>query len=297
MENLLHKPVMVKEVLNNCLSQERMLTCLDGTFGRGGHTKILLEYFPKVVIRAWDCDSEAIEFGKKYFESYTKEKRLNLEHTHWSVSCETLRAQEFDFVLLDLGVSSPQLDEAKRGFSFYKDGPLDMRMDKRQQIKAKDIVNSYSLDRLIEIFQKKGEIKGPKKIAYFLLEERKKKPFETTKELSCFIESIEGWRKKGFHPATQFFQAIRLEVNQELEELQKNLPLFFHSLKIGGRFVVISFHSLEDRIVKHFFRDKEREKKGFRVHKKIIRPTEEERTQNPRSRSAKMRVFEKGEKL
>ena len=294
MENKLHRPVMLQEVLNNCPSS--LISCLDGNFGRGGHTKALLENFPKVRIAAWDCDKEAIEFGKNHFQSYTKEARLSLHHKRWDLGCEDLKENEFDMVLLDLGVSSPQLDEPERGFSFYKEGPLDMRMDQSQNLRAQDIVNTYGLESLIELFQSKGEVQRPQKVAHGILKRRKEKRFETTTELSEFIETLEGWRKKGFHPATQFFQALRLEVNDELEQFKKTLPFFFRSLKDKGRIITISFHSLEDRIAKKCFQELQKEKKGFKIYKNVLTPSDEEKQQNPRSRSAKMRVFQKGAK-
>ena len=289
-----HKPVLVEEFLKHCPSSWKSLCFLDGSFGRGGHTKVVLENFPKVVVTALDRDEEAIEFGKIFFKSYTKERRLSFYQAHWLSFSEELREESFDLVLLDLGVSSPQLDEAQRGFSFYKDGPLDMRMNQDQLCTAKDIINSYDVQKLMKLFLEKGEIFRPQKVAHAISKRRKEKKFKTTEELAHFIADIEGWRKKGHHPATKYFQALRLEVNQELEQLTSSLPYFFQALTDGGRFIVISFHSLEDRIVKTFFRQMENGNEGFRVNKKVLKPTEQEKKENPRARSAKMRVFQKG---
>ena len=254
----------------------------------------MLDAFPNAKLTCLDKDKEAIEFGDLNFKRYTEEGRLKLYHTDWISFSKAFTEVQFDAILLDLGVSSPQLDTQERGFSFYKDGQLDMRMNQEQISTAKDIVNSYSLNQLIELFKKKGEVFRPNKVASSIVRERRKRPINTTKELSDLIVRADGWRKKGRHPATQYFQALRLEVNHELEELEETLPLFFERLKDKGRMIVISFHSLEDRIVKTFFQERERQEKGFRVNKKVLKPSFEEKNLNPRSRSAKMRVIEKG---
>ena len=203
------------------------------------------------------------------------------------------QGQGFDLMLLDLGVSSPQLDQAARGFSFYQDGPLDMRMDQDQQFTAADLINHFDEEELIEVFQEFGEIRRPHRVVKALLEQRGVKPFLRTGELAALIEKTEGWRAKGRNPSTRYFLALRLKVNQELEGLGSCLEEMTEFLAEGGRLMVISFHSLEDRIVKTSFKQSP---KGFLVNKKVIQAPWSEQKQNPRARSAKLRVFQKGEK-
>lgn len=195
---------------------------------------------------------------------------------------------------MDLGVSSPQLDDPERGFSFYHDGPLDMRMDPTQGTSAQEIVNTWTEVGLQRVFMELGEIPRPHRVVKAILQDRREKPFTTTSQLSQLIERVEGWRKKGRHPATQYFLALRLLVNEELDGLKESLPLLMEkALRPGGRLLVITFHSLEDRIVKNIFKD--RKDLGVPVNKKVIVPSREEILENPRSRSAKLRVFSRGD--
>ena len=198
---------------------------------------------------------------------------------------------KFDMVLLDLGVSSPQLDQADRGFSFNKEGPLDMRMNQRSGETAADIVNTFSQEDLISIFHKYGEIQNPARVVRAIVNDRGINPFVSTLQLAGLIERVDGWHKKGFHPATQYFMALRLVINRELEVIEKVLPLLMNQMQDQGRISVITFHSLEDRIVKNLFRDSDT---GFLVNKKVIVPSEEECKMNSRARSAKLRIFQKG---
>ena len=196
-------------------------------------------------------------------------------------------------ILMDLGVSSPQLDEKERGFSFDQNGPLDMRMDRKQKFKADDIINSWSQAELIRLFQSYGEIRSPYRVVSAILKQRRKKKFESTADLSNLIQKYQARKAFGKHPATTWFLALRVEVNQELEGLKACLPDFLPLLKEQGYLVVISFHSLEDRIVKKTFRQFVNERRGQLWNKKVIVSSLEEKKQNPRSRSAKMRVFQK----
>ncbi|NCN95165.1 MAG: 16S rRNA (cytosine(1402)-N(4))-methyltransferase RsmH, partial [Bdellovibrionales bacterium] len=180
----------------------------------------------------------------------------------------------------------------ERGFSFYHDGPLDMRMDQSQEFKASDIINQWSEDELVELFREYGEIYKPYRVVNEIVKRRETKPFETTMELSLLIERTFGWRTKGKHPATNFFLALRLEVNQELTELHSSLlKIITHALRPKGRLMVISFHSTEDRIVKKLFKSSTH--LGLNLTKKVIAPERSEILLNPRSRSAKLRVFQR----
>lgn len=286
----LHTPVLVSELMD-LLSKKAPQRILDCTFGRGGHSLAFLQKFPKLEITALDCDAEAIEYGTDLKE--VKEGKINLlKKNFYDFASSSSNKQQYDLILMDLGVSSPQLDESARGFSFYQEGPLDMRMDREQTFKASDIINNWSKKDLIRLFQNYGEIRSPYKVVSVILEKRKKKKFENTMELSQLIKKHWSRRVKNKHPATTWFLALRMAVNQELEGLKSCLPGFLPLLKKQGYLVVISFHSLEDRIVKESFRQFSIEGKGRLWNKKVIRPSLEERKQNPRSQSAKMRVFQ-----
>jgi len=287
-----HKPVLVSELLSLFSNQksppQRVLDC---TFGRGGHSQALLKLFPKVHITALDCDDEAIQYGLSLKDFKGKNIQLLKKNFH-DFKIENSE-KLYDLIIMDLGVSSPQIDQKHRGFSFYQDGPLDMRMDQSQVFKAKDIINTWTKNDLIQLFQNYGEIKKPYRVVDQILVQRKKKKFESTMELSKLIQD-QGYRqKKNKHPATAWFLALRMFVNQELKGLEFCLPHFLSLLNKQAYLSVISFHSLEDRIVKQSFRSFVKEGKGRLWNKKVIRPSREEVQKNPRSRSAKMRVFQK----
>lgn len=290
-----HIPVLLKEVVesfspffpaNNSSSEIRYF---DGTFGRGGHYKTLKMMIPNMQAVVFDQDLQAIGFAKENFKTEVESTQLKVEHANFSQFSPEKWGQ-FDMMLLDLGVSSPQLDEADRGFSFYHDGPLDMRMNTTGGVTAEMIINEWDEQDLIKIFKEYGEVHSPFRVVRALVHDRKTKPFKTTKDLAGLIERVEGWRRKGFHPATLYFQGLRLAVNQELEVLEQALPEVIKGLKPGGRLSVITFHSLEDRIVKNIFKTSEL---GRPVNKKVIVADREEQEKNPRSRSAKLRVFER----
>jgi 16S rRNA (cytosine1402-N4)-methyltransferase len=288
-----HIPVMFEEVIREVepVFSRGMVTLFDGTFGRGGHYRCLKQAYGEKLSRvvAFDQDQEAIGFAKEYFSEDISSSRLILHHKNFS-EVDTLPDLRFDVMLLDLGVSSPQLDTAERGFSFLGDGPLDMRMNKDNPVTAAEIINDWTEKDLIEIFQRYGEIPSPYRVVRAIVHDRKWNQFRTTRELASLIERVEGWRKKGFHPATLYFQALRMVVNRELESLELFLQKAPAHLNPDGLLLIISFHSLEDRLVKWFYRD--HPALGvMSVYKKVLTPTEEEMKRNPRSRSAKMRVF------
>jgi 16S rRNA (cytosine1402-N4)-methyltransferase len=243
-----------------------------------------------------DCDADALAYGEKEFAADISAGRLRLIRGNFSDLKKITEENKISPVvgcLLDLGVSSPQLDESHRGFSFYHSGPLDMRMDHSLDFTAADIVNTWDEDGLNQLFQTLGEVRNPYRVTKKILEMRKEKEFTTTGELSQLIEKSMGWQKKGHHPATQFFLALRLEVNQELARLEKALPEIVSALAPGGRFLVITFHSLEDRIVKVAFKKMASDGLGELVNKKVIQAEWNEKKNNPRARSAKLRIFQK----
>jgi 16S rRNA (cytosine1402-N4)-methyltransferase len=289
----LHLPVLLNEILNAVNPSQMPKSIFDGTFGRGGHSIALLEKFPEAKLLAFDRDIQAIEYGLNQHQKYIDQGRLLLVHRDYRFF-EVEEWGFFDFVLLDLGVSSPQLDEASRGFSFYQEGPLDMRMDFSQNFTAADVINTYSEDELNHLFKEYGEIHRPYRVVRAIIHDRKTQAFNSTVQLSSLIERVDGWKIKGHHPATRYFMALRLEVNQELEGVKEGVARLMSGLNEGGRLATITFHSLEDRIVKYLYKD--HQNIGFNVNKKVIQATDEEIKINSRARSAKLRIFQKGSK-
>ena len=291
-----HYPVMLNEVMEMFAQAnlKKPENYLDGTFGRGGHAEAVAEKFPDLDIYALDKDKEAVDYAGKQWEQKSKGKKFFIEQASFasldSVIEKSNWPQKYDMILLDLGVSSPQLDQGSRGFSFYHQGPLDMRMDQRSPLTAEEIINYWSEEQLVDIFKDYGEVFKPYNVVKSIMRERKKSTISSTQDLSSLIERSVGWRKKGKHPATQYFMALRLVVNRELEDLKEGLQTLMKRLVPGGRLVVITFHSLEDRIVKHVFKNSDL---GAPVHKKVIKPTREEEVENKRSRSAKLRGFDR----
>jgi 16S rRNA (cytosine1402-N4)-methyltransferase len=279
---------------------------VDGTCGGGGHTAEILRAGADVV--ALDQDPDAIEFAKEKLSEYGG--RVTLCQANFREAgkiLDELGVVGIGGALLDLGVSSRQLENAIRGFSVMRQGPLDMRMDPRRELTAAMVINSYSEEDLTRIFRELGEEPAARRIASQLVKLRKVTPFEDTMQLAKAIEKIV-WRHGRRHPATQVFQALRMEVNDELNALDEGLRALTKRLESGARFAVITFHSLEDRIVKNFFRDRSREWLDrpewpeprrnpdfvFRlITDKPVEPGENEQRSNPRSRSAKLRVAEK----
>lgn len=306
MSTAAHVPVFFDEVLQQAREAEVELGrplrwALDGTFGRGGHSRGLLQNHSQLKLVAFDQDRESIEFAQREFADFITAGRLELVHENFETLEAAKRfATEFDFILLDLGVSSPQLDQAVRGFSFYHDGPLDMRMDHRTELTAAGIVNEWPEEDLAALFASEGEAVSPHKVARAIATDRKLKPFSSTRQLAELIERVEGWKKKGHHPATLYFMALRLRVNRELDVIAAVLPKALRALAPGGRLAVITFHSLEDRIVKNLFRAAEDglvlgRDFGENVRRKATKPSGQEVARNPRSRSAKLRVFRRYE--
>lgn len=279
--NFSHKSVLSKEVIEglNILPQGHLL---DATLGGGGHTELILSSFPDVQVTAIDRDEMAIASTSVHLKQY--KDRLTFwqgnfaEYNPYNVS--------FDGIIADLGVSSPQLDCQERGFSFRFSGKLDMRMDQRQRLTAATIVNHWQEKQLADIFYNYGEERFSRRIAKMIVQKR---PFQTTLELAEAIAfSVHPKYRHGrIHPATRVFQALRIAVNQELESLERFCQKAPTWLKNDGRIVIISFHSLEDRIVKHQFKDNPLLKV---LTKKPITPQREETKINPRSRSAKLRI-------
>ena len=300
-----HHPVLVSESVELLAPRAGSLV-VDGTCGGGGHTAEILRAGADVV--GLDQDPDAIDFAREKLADYGG--RVTLVQANFREAGKVLN--ELGIVgiggaLLDLGVSSRQLENASRGFSVVRQGPLDMRMDPRRELTAATIVNSCSEEELTRIFRELGEEPAARRIASQLVKLRKTTPFEDTMQLSKAIEKIV-WRHGRRHPATQVFQALRMEVNDELKALEEGLSALTKRLESGARIAVITFHSLEDRIVKNFFRDRSREwldrpewpeprrNPDYMlrlVTDKPIEPGENEQRTNPRSRSAKLRVAEK----
>jgi 16S rRNA (cytosine1402-N4)-methyltransferase len=291
-----HVPVLLAEVIG-ALSPKPGETIVDGTFGAGGYSRAILETGASVI--AIERDPDAIETGRALETQFRG--RLRLAHAPFSTLAE--QADAVDGVVLDIGVSSMQLDEAGRGFSFRADGPLDMRMA-RAGLSAADVVNSYKAADLARIFGLLGEERHAGRIARMIEQRRARRPFERTLELADAIETLVG-RKPGdrIHPATRVFQALRIHVNDELGELAQALLGAERALKPGGRLAVVTFHSLEDRIVKRFIADRSDAPAGSRhmPQTQAIEPTfsklgrdvtpgEAELAANPRARSARLRA-------
>lgn len=290
--DLAHTPVMVNEILTAFapLRDRADLRYFDGTLGRGGHALAILKEFNGLRMVGMDRDPDALAESRARFEAEGVSSRVELVHGNFS-EFASKNLGSFDLMLIDLGVSSPQLDRGNRGFSFYLDGPLDMRMDPTKGATAADLVNEADEEELLRIFRDLGEVHRPMRVIHEIVHRRRQKAFTTTGQLSSLIESVDGWRKKGFHPATNYFLGLRLHVNQELESLDEGLHQLKSGLKPGGRLAVLTFHSLEDRIVKYDFRDSE--ELGKPVNKKVIVPERDEILKNVRSRSAKLRIFER----
>lgn len=303
-----HIPVLLEESTSYLVTNPDGVY-VDATFGLGGHSKRILEKLSdKGFLIAIDKDEEAIELGRKKFKGCENIKIVHSSFSRLEEVLSSLWIDKIDGILFDLGVSSLQLDKKDRGFSYNSDSFLDMRMDKTSKLTAYDVVNKYSEKELERIIREYGEERYAKKIAKEIVKRRQQRPITTTKELNDLINSVVPRPKDGSNPAKRTFQAIRIEVNGELEEIKVGLEKSLKFLKSGGRICVISFHSLEDRIVKEFFKYHSLEcicpkdipvcvcgkKKELNIlTKKPITPTKEEIEKNKRSHSAKLRVAEK----
>ena len=295
-ESLTHESVLLAEAVE-WLSPGSGKMLVDGTLGLGGHAKRWLERSgPDGQVVGFDRDPEAVVEARRILKDYGD--RTVIIQDNYKNCVQHLKARNIgavDAFLLDLGVSSVQLDSAARGFSFRFEGPLDMRMDPFENTpNAETLVNEASEEELCEIFWKYGEERFARQIARRLVEARSKKRLTTTRDLEnvIFHAAPKSSRFGHIHPATRCFQALRIRVNKELESLESFLNVAPSYLKPGGRIAVISFHSLEDRIVKNVFRALEKDEKGKILTKKPATPSEAEQARNARARSAKMRVFE-----
>ncbi|HEY3476458.1 MAG TPA: 16S rRNA (cytosine(1402)-N(4))-methyltransferase RsmH [Anaerolineales bacterium] len=311
MNDLPHQPVLYQEIIH-ALQPQAGGRYVDGTLGAGGHARGIMEASaPDGQLLGLDVDPQALAIARRYLAPY--EHRIHLaQASYTSLSTQLARLQwdAVDGIVLDLGASSIQFDTPERGFSFLHDAPLDMRFGPHALQTAADLVNKYSERELADLIYQYGEERESRKLARAIVKAR---PIHTTRQLAAVIESVSPRRGsfdklRRVHPATRTFQALRIAVNEELASIEEVLPQATAALKPGGRLAVISFHSLEDRIVKDFFREQSRdlinppyeriyeaERKATlkEVNRKPITPSEEEIKSNPRARSAKLRIAEK----
>lgn len=292
----LHKSVMLKEVLDNlCLEPGKII--VDATIGTGGHSlEIIRRISPGGLLIGIDKDAESLKVaGQRLAEFGDSVKLVNDDFRNVDRILENLGIERIDGILFDLGISSYQMEDANRGFSFSLEGPLDMRMDRSSFISAYDLINNLNEDELSNLLWSFGQERWHNRIAHLLIQEREKAPIATTSQLSHLILRAmpRHLRHQRIHPATRTFQAIRIAVNRELEALEEAINKTIGLLSKGGRICVISFHSLEDRIVKWDFRKLAQNQAITIITKKPQIPSWDERKSNPSSRSAKMRVAQK----
>lgn len=315
-----HTSVLVDEVVH-FLAPGRNQNYIDLTLGGGGHSKTILERTsPQGKILAFEMDNRAINAAKDNLKEYKDRIQIvNTSYVHLEEEYKKGNIGKISGIVADLGLSSDQLDEADRGFSFKDHGPLDMRFDPNgQTLTASDIVLDWTEDQILEIFREYGEVKQAKRLAKGLitwrktLDKQKQKPIKTSMLVGAILRILnikeDSLRRFRIHPATQVFQALRIAVNDELHNIRKVLPQTYNILSPGGRLAIISFHSLEDRIVKHYFKNLakgcicppetpvckcDNKPKVKLVTKKAVKPTASEIKNNPRSRSAVLRVIEK----
>jgi 16S rRNA (cytosine1402-N4)-methyltransferase len=302
-----HKSVMMAEVLA-ALQPKQGGQYADGTLGGAGHAAaVLAASSPDGRLLACDRDGVAIQAATKRLAEFVG--RFELRRGNYADLSEWIPAGSCDGCLLDLGVSSPQLDEAERGFSFQNDGPLDMRMDTRQPVTAATLLNAESAEEIAKIFWEYGDERESRRFARAIVHDRELRPFTTTRQLAELIERLSPRGGRKAHPATRVFQALRIAVNNEIGSLNRGLDGALKLLKPGGRLAVITFHSLEDRVVKLFGRERARDytfdgkdvpelrkpcvPQIKLISRKAIMPSELESSENPRSRSAQLRVMEK----
>ena len=308
MNSSTHVPVLAAEALS-ALKVRDDGVYVDATFGRGGHTGCILSQLGESGrVLALDRDPDAITDGRLRFKN---ESRLTLVHARFSALKEVLLSYDLDRrisgLIIDLGISSPQVDNAARGFSFLNDGPLDMRMDPSHGVSAADWLASVSDKDLVRVLRRYGEERFAKRIAHAIVTTRELEAITTTHQLAKLVSNNVPVKERFKHPATRTFQAIRIYLNEELDEVVNVLPQATESLAEGGRLIIISFHSLEDRLVKRFLRNAakgddyppdfpvtaEQLSPSIKLIGKPVRASEEELARNPRSRSAIMRVAEK----
>ena len=305
-----HKSVLLDECIEN-LNIRKDCVYVDGTLGGGGHSYHILKALNGTgMLIGIDRDTDALQAASEKLKEFSNFKTVHDNHANIKNILESLGLSGVDGILLDLGVSSYQLDEADRGFSYMHDAKLDMRMNREDEISAYEVVNNYSEEKLFRIFVDYGEEKFSRSIARKICQKRESKPIETTFELVDIIKSAMPSKalNEKQHPAKRVFQAIRIEVNQELEKLKQAVEDSILSLNDGGRLCIITFHSLEDKIVKHAYEEMEGrctcppnfpvcvcgyKSYGKIINKKPITSSDEELEENPRARSAKLRVFER----
>lgn len=303
-----HKSVLLEEIIEY-LNIRPEGVYVDGTLGGGGHSEEILKRLTTGKLIAIDRDLDAIKASKDRLKNYKNVEYINDNFKNITQILKNLSIDKVDGIILDLGVSSYQLEEVERGFSYMKDAPLDMRMDKNSPFSAYDVVNKYSQQELEKVIKEYGEEKWASRIAKFIVKEREKGEIKTTFKLTEIIKNAvpASARREGPHPAKRTFQAIRIEVNQELKSLDETIEDMVEVLRGKGRIAIITFHSLEDRIVKQTFKKLENPctcphdmpctcgKKPLIkiITKKPVLPSKEEMETNPRSRSAKLRVAEK----
>lgn len=306
----MHESVLLKEVIEGLEVKDNEIF-VDMTLGNAGHCKAILESgVTNLTIIGIDADPVAIKKSKEVLASYENDHTIYFETTYFDSIEKILKEKSLnhvDKVLFDLGFRSDQVDNPERGFSFLKEGPLDMSFEssvygteRQNSVTASEIVNEWQEDSIADIIYGFGEEKFSRRIARKIVEVREEKQkdgkkIETTTELAEIVKSAVPmfYRHRKIHPATKTFQALRIAVNGELEKFEKTLKFIFEKLSPGGRIAVISFHSLEDRIAKRFFKEKAKEGLVKLINKKPITPTEEEIAKNPRSRSSKLRILEK----
>jgi 16S rRNA (cytosine1402-N4)-methyltransferase len=309
--NITHRPVLLAEAVTALISGPRVTSpeasknplLIDGTFGRGGHTKALLAQLPSSArMISFDKDLDAIAVAEKI-----NDQRLRIVHDSFAQMDQYAEPESVDGILLDLGISSPQVDEAHRGFSFRKDGPLDMRMNTHHGLTAAEWLEQASQEDITRVIKTYGEERFAFQIAKAIVAKREEglSP-KTTLQLATLVASVVRTREVGQDPATRTFQALRIFINRELEDLELGLKAALNLLKPGARLAVISFHSLEDRIVKQFLqshakinvprglpvRDKDLPQSALEIIGRV-KPSEDEVRENPRARSAIMRIAEK----
>jgi 16S rRNA (cytosine1402-N4)-methyltransferase len=306
--DFIHKPVLLSETLAG-LRLQPGARVVDGTIGSGGHAaSILAATGPDGWLYGCDQDGDAVSAAQRRLAEFAG--RFEVRQGNFSELAEWIEPASCDAVLLDLGVSSDQLESAERGFSFQRDGPLDMRKDRRQAMTAAELVNTASEAELGTIFWELGQEQNARRIARAVVQERRARRFETTRQLAQLVERTSPRHGRMTHPATKVFQALRITVNNELGTLKSGLAAAYSVLKPGGRLAVIAFHSLEDRVVKEFGREQTRAyttpgavdvpelrlpcaPKMRWVQRKAIQPGAAELADNPRARSARLRVLEK----
>ncbi len=302
----MHESVLLTESIDN-LNLNKSSIIVDCTLGYGGHSSNILKKIPNGFLYAFDQDDEAIQKANQRLKSISDNYEIiNTNFVNLKTEIKK-RTDNVDGILFDLGVSSPQLDEAERGFSFHKDAKLDMRMNQNQKLSAYEVVNNYELDQLIHIFKVYGEEKYAQSIAKGIVKERKIAPIKTTLQLAEIIkQNVPEKYRRNNHPARKVFQAIRIEVNNELNVFETALKDALDLIKVGGRVCVITFHSLEDRMCKQIFKEVSTIPKElqnlplipdeYKPKYKIIaniKPTSAEINKNKRARSARLRVIER----